>query len=63
MKRLFFVMTILAVGAAMGPSTTPSAFAAERATAASNQPSAPHYEWRYGYEHGGKWRARWVLVK
>lgn len=61
MKSLFFAMTALAVAAAIGPGTIPSAFAAERVAVASSQP--PHYEWRYGYEHGGKWRAHWVLVK
>ena len=61
MKSLFFAVTILALGAAIGPSSISSAFAAERVTAASTQP--PRYELRYGYEHGGKWRAHWVLVK
>ena len=62
MRSLFLVLATLAVGAAMTLSPMPSAFAAERAvTAASSQ--SPHYELRYGYEHGGKWRAHWVLVK
>jgi hypothetical protein len=61
MKSLFFAMTILVVGAATGPNSISSAFAAEQVTAARSQ--SPRYELRYGYEHGGKWRAHWVLVK
>ena len=61
MKSMFFAMTILAVGVATGPNSISSAFAAEQVTAARSQP--PRYELRYGYEHGGKWRAHWVLVK
>jgi hypothetical protein len=61
MKSLSFAMTILLIAAATGPNSISSAFAAERATAAPSQ--SPRYELRYGYEHGGKWRAHWVLVK
>ena len=60
MKSAFFAMTMLAVGAAIAPGPIPTAFAAEQAVAGASQP--PHYELRYGYEHGGRWRARWVLV-
>ena len=24
---------------------------------------APHYVLQSGYEHGGKWRSRWILVQ
>ena len=24
---------------------------------------APHYQWVEGYDHGGKWRAKWTLVR
>ena len=27
------------------------------------QPSAPHYVWQEGYDHGGKWHGHWVLVR
>jgi hypothetical protein len=25
--------------------------------------TAPHYEWREGYSHGGRWQGGWVLVQ
>lgn len=25
--------------------------------------AAPHYVWQEGYEHGGRWHGRWVLVQ
>lgn len=25
--------------------------------------AAPHYEWREGYSHGGRWQGGWVLVQ
>ena len=26
-------------------------------------PAGPHYVWREGYEHGGKWHGHWILVQ
>jgi hypothetical protein len=30
---------------------------------ASAAATTPHYEYQYGYEHGGRWRGHWVLVR
>ena len=33
------------------------------AAAQAAAPNAPHYVWREGYEHGGKWHGHWILVQ
>ena len=33
------------------------------APTAAPQQAAPHYVWREGYEHGGRWVGHWVLAR
>ena len=35
----------------------------DAATPAYRPAPASHYIWQEGYDHGGKWHGRWVLVQ
>jgi len=42
--------------------TVPQA-AAPVAVAPQPVAGAPHYVWQEGYDHGGRWHGKWVLVQ
>ena len=44
-------------------SMSSAAYPAAAAQQAAPTPSLPHYVWQEGYEHGGRWRGHWVLVR
>lgn len=43
--------------------TVPQAAAAPVAVAPQPVVGAPHYVWQQGYDHGGRWHGKWVLVQ
>ena len=59
MKVVFFAVAALVVGAAIGTSMTPTAYARADGAAAGQK----HYAWQYGYGKGGRGEWHWVRVK
>jgi hypothetical protein len=61
MRAVFFAVTALAIGAAIGTGTISPASACTDGAAVSNQ-RAPQYAWQYGYVKGGRSAWHWVQV-
>jgi hypothetical protein len=61
------IVTVSPMAQAAQPQATPAYIVPETATppytTAPQAPAGAHYVWIEGYEKGGEWRGRWVLIR